>query len=93
MAAYSNLIVPEALGNPRNESAHVGLCADCQHVRPLTSDRGSLFYLCGRSANDSMFPKYPRLPVIVCSGYDPNGQPSNSGLDFKFDGGKNEGEV
>jgi hypothetical protein len=39
-----------------------------------------------------MFPKYPRLPVIVCSGYDPNGQPSNSGLDFKFDSGKSEGE-
>jgi hypothetical protein len=37
----------------------------------ITSDRGSTFYLCGRSADDPGFPKYPRLPVIQCPGYDP----------------------
>jgi hypothetical protein len=47
----------------------VGLCATCQHVRVIRSDRGSLFYLCELSASDPRFPKYPRLPVLSCSGY------------------------
>ena len=38
-------------------------------MRLVQSDRGSKFYLCERSANDSRFPKYPRLPVIECIGY------------------------
>jgi hypothetical protein len=40
-------------------------------MQRITSDRDSIFYLCGRSAHDSRFPKYPRLPVIQCPGYDP----------------------
>jgi hypothetical protein len=40
-------------------------------MRWITSDRGSAFYLCQLSATDPKFPKYPRLPVIECSGYDP----------------------
>jgi hypothetical protein len=26
--------------------------------------------LCGRSATDPRFPKYPRLPVVRCAGYE-----------------------
>jgi hypothetical protein len=37
----------------------------------ITSDRGSTFYFCQRSASDASFPKYPRLPVIQCRGYEP----------------------
>ena len=48
----------------------VGLCAECVHARPLTSGRGSTFWLCGRSAVDPRFPKYPRLPVLRCVGYE-----------------------
>jgi hypothetical protein len=48
----------------------VGLCADCRFMRRIESDRGSTFYLCERSATDANFPKYPRLPVLQCAGYE-----------------------
>ena len=48
----------------------VGLCADCRFMRLMASDRGSTFYLCERSATDPQFPKYPRLPVLHCAGYE-----------------------
>jgi hypothetical protein len=48
-----------------------GLCRDCQHARPIESDRGSTFLMCKLSFEDSRFVKYPRLPVSVCSGYRP----------------------
>jgi mannose-6-phosphate isomerase-like protein (cupin superfamily) len=35
----------------------------------IRSDRGALFYLCALSAGDPRFPKYPRLPVLRCAGY------------------------
>jgi len=47
-----------------------GLCADCQHVRVIENDRGSLFYQCRKSFEDPGFPKYPRLPVRICRGYE-----------------------
>jgi len=47
----------------------VGLCADCNFMRKMESDRGSVFYLCQRSATDPSYPKYPRLPVLQCAGY------------------------
>lgn len=48
-----------------------GLCADCVHVRRLTSDRGSRFFLCGRALTDPAYPKYPRLPIVSCQGFVP----------------------
>ena len=39
-------------------------------MRRIESDRGSIFYLCERSATDARFPKYPRLPVLQCVGYE-----------------------
>ena len=48
----------------------VGLCATCTYVRRITSDRGSVFYLCELSKVDQHFPKYPRLPVLSCLGYE-----------------------
>ena len=47
----------------------VGLCANCMFARIVQSDRGSTFYLCQQSLTDPSFPKYPRLPVLTCSGY------------------------
>jgi GrpB-like predicted nucleotidyltransferase (UPF0157 family) len=46
-----------------------GLCADCVHARRIESARGSVFFLCELSLTDPAFAKYPRLPVISCSGY------------------------
>ena len=48
----------------------VGLCASCRHMRRIESDRGSIFYLCELSKIDPLFPKYPRLPVLSCTGYE-----------------------
>jgi len=47
-----------------------GLCADCQFMRLRRSDRGSTFLFCERSLSDPTFPKYPRLPVVQCRGYE-----------------------
>jgi hypothetical protein len=56
-----------------NTPAHPnpGLCRNCQHARRIESDRGSIFIRCELSFEDSNFAKYPRLPVLNCSGYRP----------------------
>ena len=53
-----------------SEHDAVGLCATCQHARVITSDRGSVFYMCTLSKTDPSFPKYPRLPVLTCAGFE-----------------------
>jgi hypothetical protein len=50
-----------------------GLCADCVNARRVESSRGSVFLLCELSRSDPRFAKYPRLPVLSCSGYTPCG--------------------
>jgi hypothetical protein len=47
-----------------------GLCDDCRHQRLVSNTRGSTFSLCERSKTDPSFPKYPRLPVLACRGYE-----------------------
>jgi len=49
-----------------------GLCRNCANARRIESDRKSVFIMCNLSFEDSRFPKYPRLPVITCSGYRPS---------------------
>jgi len=53
-----------------------GLCERCLHGRRISSSRGSVFYLCGLSAVDPAYPKYPRLPVIRCDGFRDRGDSS-----------------
>jgi hypothetical protein len=48
----------------------IGLCASCLHARPVESAKGLQFLLCQLSQSDPRFPKYPRLPVLHCSGYE-----------------------
>jgi hypothetical protein len=48
-----------------------GLCGSCRHARAITSGRGSVFSLCQLSSIDPTFPRYPRLPVVRCRGYEP----------------------
>jgi hypothetical protein len=62
------VIVPNEDQNRERECA--GLCADCRFMRRIKSDRGSTFYFCERSENDPRFPKYPRLPVLQCAGFE-----------------------
>lgn len=49
-----------------------GLCSACVHVRRVTNRRGSVFYMCGKAAEDSRLPRYPRLPLHACLGYAPD---------------------
>jgi hypothetical protein len=48
-----------------------GLCDSCHFCRVVENRRGSRFHLCRLSDADPAFPKYPPLPVLACSGYDP----------------------
>lgn len=55
-----------------------GLCDRCRHVRRVRSRRGSVFFLCGRAAFDSRFRKYPPIPVLSCSGFEPDTDPETA---------------
>lgn len=48
----------------------IGLCAACRHARVTGNTRGSRFYLCQLSESDARYPKYPRLPVRQCRGFE-----------------------
>lgn len=52
-------------------AAQPGLCGECGWVRIVATRRGSRFHLCTRSRLDPDFPRYPRLPVLECSGWIP----------------------
>lgn len=47
-----------------------GLCDRCRHQRVVRNTRGSRFSLCRRSADDPAYPRYPRIPVSACPGYE-----------------------
>jgi hypothetical protein len=48
-----------------------GLCDSCRHQRLVHNTRGSTFSMCERSKTEpDRFPKYPRLPVEQCVGYE-----------------------
>jgi hypothetical protein len=51
-------------------SPPAGLCDTCAHQRLVRNTRGSTFSLCERSRSDPSFPRYPRLPVERCRGYE-----------------------
>ena len=63
------------------EQGEVGLCDTCLHMRRITSDRGADFFLCRLSANDPSFPKYPRLPVLTCRGFEEKDNPDREDLE------------
>lgn len=52
-----------------------GLCDSCRHQQLVPNTRGSVFSLCGRSRTDSGFPRYPRLPVARCGGFERREEP------------------
>ena len=56
--------------------SRAGLCDSCVHQQLVRTTRGSEFSLCRRSRTDPAYPKYPRLPVLACRGYEARaGQP------------------
>jgi hypothetical protein len=56
-----------------------GLCDTCVHQQIVRTTRGSEFSLCRRSRTDPRFPKYPRLPVAACRGYERRAAPEPTG--------------
>jgi hypothetical protein len=55
----------------RPASPPAGLCDSCRHQQLVRNTRGSVFSLCRRSKNEpDRFPRYPRLPVVQCPGYE-----------------------
>ena len=56
--------------SPKAEQVRAwGLCASCRHAIIIRNDRGSVFVQCGLARTNPAFPKYPRLPVVSCTGY------------------------
>jgi hypothetical protein len=50
-----------------------GLCDSCVHQKLISNTRGSTFSMCLRHRSEpERFPKYPRLPVTACAGYEPS---------------------
>jgi hypothetical protein len=47
-----------------------GLCDSCAHQRLVPNTRGSVFSLCERSKDEPEYPRYPRLPVAECRGWE-----------------------
>ena len=54
----------------RPSAPRAGLCETCRHQREVRNTRGSCFSLCERSREDAAYPRYPRLPVLECAGYE-----------------------
>lgn len=52
---------------------NAGLCDTCKHQKVIRNTRGSTFSMCERSKKEPDFPKYPRLPVLECRGYELSG--------------------
>jgi hypothetical protein len=51
-----------------------GLCKTCTHADPLKHPRGGdPYWRCAKAAIDPSYPKYPRLPVMACRGYEKTG--------------------
>lgn len=61
----------DSRGDGQADARRAGLCGTCVHVRIITNDRGSRFYMCGLSVSDPRFPRYPVIPVVACAGYRP----------------------
>jgi hypothetical protein len=56
---------------PARPGSAAGLCDSCVHQQLVRNTRGSTFSLCRRSREDPAYPRYPRLPVVECPGYEP----------------------
>lgn len=52
--------------------APAGLCDSCRHQKLIGNTRGSTFSMCLRARTDPAYPKYPRIPVGACPGYEPD---------------------
>lgn len=56
-----------------------GTCAACLHARVNLTRRGTAYLRCLRGSWDARLPRYPRLPVLRCVGFEPVESPSADG--------------
>jgi hypothetical protein len=63
------------MSSERSASAN-GLCDSCRHQRLVHNTRGSVFSLCERSRRDPAYPRYPRVPVFSCPGFEQEPDPA-----------------
>lgn len=59
-----------------DDDTRVGLCTRCRFARAQESAKGSVFWRCLRADEDPRFRRYPPLPVLACSGFDPRDEPT-----------------
>ena len=63
---------PAGGGEAPETYPEAGLCDRCVHADVVRSKR-SRFLRCRLADTDPRFPKYPRLPVLACDGFNPIG--------------------
>jgi len=66
---YDGILVPTT-PPPRACPSNAGLCAECVHLRLVGSPSRTIFVQCGRARNEATFVRYPRLPVVSCTGFE-----------------------
>jgi hypothetical protein len=54
----------------RKLGAEPGLCEACRHAKLNETRRGTAYLRCLRAAWDADLPRYPRLPVTQCAGFE-----------------------
>jgi hypothetical protein len=69
--------------DPQLMAMNAGLCATCRHSR-VVEGANSSFWLCELSRTDPRFPRYPRLPVLRCDGFQPQQQDGRAAPDLSI---------
>jgi hypothetical protein len=54
----------------RKLGAEPGLCEDCRYAKLNETRRDTAYLRCTRAAWDAALPRYPRLPVTECAGFE-----------------------
>jgi hypothetical protein len=63
------------------EAPPAGLCDTCAFQQLVHTTRGSVFSLCRRSRTEpDRYPRYPRLPVTECDGWERSAGPSSPSI-------------
>ncbi len=58
-------------GGRDTSDSTVGLCARCSHAQPVPHPRkGAPYWQCALWKVDRDYPRYPRLPVTSCDGFE-----------------------
>jgi hypothetical protein len=68
--SYYAAVMSSRPSQPPRLTPGAGLCDTCEHQVEVRNTRGSVFSLCARSRTDPAYPRYPRLPVLACPGYE-----------------------